>query len=537
MSRIGQSTSPRPRFAAVSAAALSALAVLGPTSVCSAGDAPPVVVFSTFDSATNAISVPGVGTLTYNVWNGFTRSPNGDRWIFIAGLSGDATVTRGVIVGSGIDGSSAAIVAKRGDVIAEVPTRTINLPDRPRINDSGRFVFTTNTSGTGSPSLPVLTGVVGTPGLAMAAAIGTAIPGLDGANYSSTFSSLFQDNTGRFGVQCGITDSGGGPNPVVLFDNQIVARAGDAATQPTLIPGTGTELWSGFSLNRVMTDASGENFLWWGTTAGGKNVAAVNNVSVAQTGNALPSDPLGPNVQGFNSVWMESNGDWFVRGTFDDAVDAAQRTDFVLRNGEIIAKRGDPVVPGSPLTWDRVNATSTAQGFLFNVGNNQGDYVVAGNCIVDPDTGTRGAVVVLNGETIVMFRGDAIDVSGNGMADDDAFILGIKNEVGTAPAFLTDAGDLWMVIDVRNGAGTDIGDAIIRTRLDIGGALCPGDLNDDGVVDLADLLDFLGPWGENLGGAVPPGTNGDINGDGIVDLADLLDFLGDWSPNLGVTCP
>ncbi|MBX3385819.1 MAG: hypothetical protein KF768_04555 [Phycisphaeraceae bacterium] len=68
-------------------------------------------------------------------------------------------------------------------------------------------------------------------------------------------------------------------------------------------------------------------------------------------------------------------------------------------------------------------------------------------------------------------------------------------------------------------------------------SLCPGDFNNDGVVDLADLLDFLGLWNPALGQAVTPGTGADLNGDGVVDLADLLDFLGEWNPNLGMTCP
>ncbi|MBX3387500.1 MAG: hypothetical protein KF768_13105 [Phycisphaeraceae bacterium] len=66
---------------------------------------------------------------------------------------------------------------------------------------------------------------------------------------------------------------------------------------------------------------------------------------------------------------------------------------------------------------------------------------------------------------------------------------------------------------------------------------CPGDFNNDAVVDLADLLDFLADWNPNLGQSVPPGSIGDLNSDGIVDLADLLDFLADWNPNLGQNCP
>ncbi|HMN97290.1 MAG TPA: hypothetical protein PKC43_12725 [Phycisphaerales bacterium] len=51
---------------------------------------------------------------------------------------------------------------------------------------------------------------------------------------------------------------------------------------------------------------------------------------------------------------------------------------------------------------------------------------------------------------------------------------------------------------------------------------CPGDLNDDGVVDGADLGILLGDWG----GSGP----GDLNGDGVVDGADLGALLGYWGP-------
>ncbi|MBX3386194.1 MAG: hypothetical protein KF768_06465 [Phycisphaeraceae bacterium] len=88
--------------------------------------------------------------------------------------------------------------------------------------------------------------------------------------------------------------------------------------------------------------------------------------------------------------------------------------------------------------------------------------------------------------------------------------------------------------------GTHLGNASLGNIRVSSGTIsppCPGDFNDDGVVDLADLLDFLGAWNPSLGQNVPPGTGGDINGDGVVDLADLLDFLGAWNPNLGATCP
>jgi hypothetical protein len=52
----------------------------------------------------------------------------------------------------------------------------------------------------------------------------------------------------------------------------------------------------------------------------------------------------------------------------------------------------------------------------------------------------------------------------------------------------------------------------------------PGDVNQDGVVDTADLLALLSKWGP----ARPAGWDADFNGDGAVDTADLLTLLAHW---------
>jgi hypothetical protein len=54
--------------------------------------------------------------------------------------------------------------------------------------------------------------------------------------------------------------------------------------------------------------------------------------------------------------------------------------------------------------------------------------------------------------------------------------------------------------------------------------LCPADLNDDNVVNGADLGLLLGSWG------VCPGCPADLNNDGIVNGADLGLMLGSWGP-------
>lgn len=50
-----------------------------------------------------------------------------------------------------------------------------------------------------------------------------------------------------------------------------------------------------------------------------------------------------------------------------------------------------------------------------------------------------------------------------------------------------------------------------------------GDLNGDGVVDVADLLLLLAAWG-----TCPQPCPADLNGDGVVDVADMLILLANW---------
>ena len=61
---------------------------------------------------------------------------------------------------------------------------------------------------------------------------------------------------------------------------------------------------------------------------------------------------------------------------------------------------------------------------------------------------------------------------------------------------------------------------------------CPGDLDGDGDVDLADLATLLAAYGTCAG---DPGYNpdADLDADGDVDLADLAALLGVY----GTTCP
>jgi hypothetical protein len=68
----------------------------------------------------------------------------------------------------------------------------------------------------------------------------------------------------------------------------------------------------------------------------------------------------------------------------------------------------------------------------------------------------------------------------------------------------------------------------VRGQIEFPVTPCPGDLNRDGVVDLSDLADLLGTYGQPGGEC-----EGDVDGNGIIDLPDLAALLATY----GVVCP
>ncbi|MBX3385825.1 MAG: hypothetical protein KF768_04585 [Phycisphaeraceae bacterium] len=218
--------------------------------------------------------------------------------------------------------------------------------------------------------------------------------------------------------------------------------------------------------------------------------------------------------------------------------------DFVLRvfgpNGQPCAWAGGDALGGpgfGPFTIDLFENTGFAEvgidnvGFLF--------ITPGGNNPVSPAVLFQPSPQSLNAGDTAMFsvQGFATGFqwrrNGMNLSDGGSIIGANTTNLTMTNVTAANAGNYDCVLTSPCGTVNTVSVALTVA----GGAPCPGDFNTDGVVDLADLLDFLGQWNPNLGQNVPAGTNGDTNGDGVVDLADLLDFLGDWNPNLGQTCP
>jgi hypothetical protein len=166
---------------------------------------------------------------------------------------------------------------------------------------------------------------------------------------------------------------------------------------------------------------------------------------------------------------------------------------------EVVVGSGSPPV----ITYSDVQGGWTGAGNINADPALTGDYhLSAGSPCIDAgnDLVVPADVTDLDGNSDVAER-TPLDLDGNARFVDDA---------GTVDTGVADPPNYPEVVDM--GAYEF-------------GVFCPGDLNGDGRVDLADLAELLGNYGETSGMTY---EDGDLDGDGDVDLADLAELLGHY---------
>ncbi len=240
-------------------------------------------------------------------------------------------------------------------------------------------------------------------------------------------------------------------------------------------------------------------------------IVVVNDQIMMRESFEIPG--TGITFQTAHNVTVLSNNDWYVRGA-----QANSAGGFAVRNGELIAKAGDPI-GDSGENW-------TGTSFSAFTGNNNGDWVLAGQ--TDNGDTASDHVIVVNGE-IVVREGDPVKVDGA-----DVFIGRVSGATSwqADSVYLTDDNVLYCVAAIWNGVDTDYaGDpafstpyAFLRIDLNDTGAPCPGDLTGDGSVGVPDLLALLACWGDVEAGC----EDADLVEDGSVGVPDLLELLSLW---------
>jgi hypothetical protein len=116
--------------------------------------------------------------------------------------------------------------------------------------------------------------------------------------------------------------------------------------------------------------------------------------------------------------------------------------------------------------WDDADF---AELFFACAGNAAGDFLVAG--VTNAPSAVNG-IVVLNGTTVILREGDPVDINGNGLFDDDAFLQNFGNDDFT----VFEDGSVAFSCTLRNAAGTAFAQGIFKRKQgNFQRAVCFGD--------------------------------------------------------------
>ncbi len=426
----------------------------------------PTVIFSNIASSPTS-DVPGLPGHKFNPGTStqFDRpfmSPDGTRWVF-GGIADDPVADLDIVIsGMGMSGVGASLGAKEGDVVPGIaPAATItSIRTQMGINNSGHFTFNGDSSAATASDDVVLRWTSGA-GMELIAREGTAAPGQGaGIGYGSTNNACNITNDDAVWFRSsGLT---GATTQQVLYKNQSLAIGAVIAQTDSTIPAgqlvAPPQSIDNFSSDRYRVDAMGLHSIYHADLNGptGTDVVMVYDGSVvAQEGAVLPGSSFLSLVSVISgdagSQQISHNGTHYAfRGTNVDTID------WVAGNGSILAVTDTPIYAGATELFDDAPFSTT---FFVNAVNGMGDYIIGGTTNnIDP---LMNAVMVLNGTTEVLREGDAVDVNGNGFFDDDAYISTFNND----DSFLTDDLRYYFNADLRNGAGTSIGQAFLVARV------------------------------------------------------------------------
>jgi hypothetical protein len=128
-------------------------------------------------------------------------------------------------------------------------------------------------------------------------------------------------------------------------------------------------------------------------------------------------------------------------------------TDFVVKNGTVVAATDQPIVAGATELFDDAPFTAT---FFANAINNNGQFVIGGT--TNSALGTDfDAVLVFNNQFVIAREGDPVDLDGNGLFDDNVFIDVFGNDDLT----LTDDLQVHFVASLQDANNVAVGNALM----------------------------------------------------------------------------
>lgn len=439
---------------------LAALVALAGSGAASASVS---VIFSNVAGApSNAVpGMPGTGFFagTGTQFERPYRSADGSRWVLRARANLGATEDQMFIIGSGPTSAGAQVIAREGtpagwDGAVNIETLTRKTVG---INNSGAVAFSANTNGatTGDEHI-VRRNADGT--WTVIAQEGTATP-IAGGVHGITLDGAHILNNGDVGyIATSLTGLTTATNAAAFRGGAVVAHKG--VTIPGGQAGGATNTWENFTIDEFYTSPDGAHTMLQGDTNGATTsdgVIVVNGNVVLQEGvTILPGFTNAISTTNRESFLL-SNGDWLARGS-----NATDNLDWVVRNGSVVARTGDTITGATTEKWS--DTAGFAATFFFMTGDNLGNYVVGG--VTDALNTSANAVLIYNGTTELLREGQMVDINGDGIMNDDAFVSVFNNDDG----FLTDNGFFYFTADLRDGLGASLGQAFLVTQVPTPGA-------------------------------------------------------------------
>ncbi len=458
-----------------------------------AGTSPKSAIGGTIPGGAGAQSDPRFT----NTGRGY-HAPTGSSWSL--GVVTNLTPPVAFVVGTGLNvpglaGRDVVTVSTTGD-----PLNLNSVQSIPKINSSGQWaVASGSTAGGGQimkwdgTSLVTLFKA----GDALPGGVGTCGGTFSDAGITNSGNVFFEATVGAAGLQSS------GPYGVYTTVGAGSAILEIGTTIPEDQAGGAMATWFGASnLIGISHDAAGGHWLALGKIGVTTDLSVVvdNKVKI-QKGSAIPNSAFISAVNTISDAYMESNGDWYARGTNVDSVA------WVVRNGVVVATSGAPIVEGSSEHW-KVNTA-----FTDVKGNPSGNFVITG--ITDNADTSRNQAIVLNGLRVLARLSDPVDLNADGTFAGSLYLHTIQDKGIYCPDGYYYFGTRLKA--VPTGTTTTLGNnsSFVRVRA------CPADFNGSGDLAIQDIFDFLNAW---FAGSLAA----DFNRSGDLAVQDIFDFLNGW---------
>jgi hypothetical protein len=400
--------------------------------------------------ATDSLGNPVV--TEFRAFEQLVGSPDGSKWM-LRGRTQQVGVNETIMMVGG--GTTGTVFGQQGlPIPGGAPGEVYDFfgSGLGRFNDNNDFAFSARAMGGNAAIFQKVIRVVNGAG-SIAFAMGTPCIGLIDIPANPSGDELFGNSVGSIHLlnnlvigshDTTIQNISSTRRPAIFYDTTAFHQTG--VTTVLGLDGVTPQTWATLDSNKFYTTPDGLHWATSGRVVGPPTtsdaVFVVDGQVRLQEGTLVPGGFVTPAT--FLNFNLSGNGHWYVRGALSPS------GAYGIRDGVVVAKTGDPIVP----SW--LPAETWVSGFSAFTGNRNGDWVVFGQSSAGAATND---VIVYNGTTIVAREGDPVDLDGNGLLDDDAFIGRGDNTLSAFSAdnaFLTDDGTLYFFISLRNGAGVDL---------------------------------------------------------------------------------